>query len=234
MNYLEKRVSDIKPLRKGCISRDRRIRGIQFFYGKGKIMIHNIVFDMGNVLLDYNPEVPLDLYCNSRKAKDIIRRELFEGPEWAMGDRGEIRDRDRYELVKKRVPGEYHEELKKCVDGWEICMKPVEGAKEFCKYVKEKGYGMYVLSNASDLFYEYFLNFSPLEYFDGILVSCDVHMVKPDIRIYKHLLSKYNLTAEECLFIDDRKDNVEGARACGMQAVQFADNYDEIRKEFSL
>ena len=53
-------------------------------------MIKNIIFDMGNVLLSYNPQIPLDLYCRSQEAKDIIRRELFEGPEWVQGDYGYV------------------------------------------------------------------------------------------------------------------------------------------------
>ena len=53
-------------------------------------------------------------------------------------------------------------------------------------------------------------------------------MIKPDIRIYQHLLEKYQLQAEECLFIDDRPENVEGAKKAGMQAVVFENNYDKI------
>ena len=193
-------------------------------------MIKNIIFDMGNVLLDYNPQIPLDEFCSSDEEKDIIRRELFEGPEWIEGDLGNISDKDRYDLIKDRVDMKYHEALKKCAYQWDICMQPVEGAAEFCEYVREKGYNIYVLSNASDLFYEYFPRFKPLDYFDGVVVSCDLHMVKPDRRIYKYILDKYSLKAEECLFIDDREDNVEGANTQGINAVVFRNNYEEIKE----
>ena len=63
-------------------------------------MLKNIIFDMGNVLLDYDPEIPLNEFCRSEEEKDAIRRELFEGPEWVQGDMGTIRDADRYDLVK--------------------------------------------------------------------------------------------------------------------------------------
>ena len=124
-------------------------------------MIKNIVLDMGNVLLDFNPEFVLDHFCSSEEEKNIIRKELFEGPEWALGDRGDIKDKDRFDLVKGRVPEKYHEALRSCCDKWDICMYPLEGAKEFCEYVKEHGYGIYVLSNASDLFYTYFPRLLP-------------------------------------------------------------------------
>jgi len=78
-------------------------------------MIKNIIFDMGNVLLSYNPQIPLDLYCRSQEAKDIIRRELFEGPEWVQGDYGYISNLGRYEPVSRRVPAEFHSEGMGCL-----------------------------------------------------------------------------------------------------------------------
>ncbi len=197
-------------------------------------MIKNIVFDMGNVLLDYDPQVSLDAFCSSDTEKEIIRRELFEGPEWVQGDLGLIKDADRFDLVKKRVPREYWDPLKNCCDRWDICMQPVEGALSFCERVKELGYRLFILSNASDAFYRYFPRAVPVEYFDGIVVSADVHVIKPDREIYEYLLGKYRLTAEECLFIDDRLENVEGARAAGMQAHRFKNDYDRILELFQL
>ncbi len=82
-----------------------------------------------------------------------------------------------------------------------------------------------MLSNAAaDEFYRYFPKFSPLEAFDDVMVSFEVHLIKPDVRIYECLLpKKYQLKPEECLFFDDRKDNVEGAREAGMQAMVFTE-----------
>lgn len=195
-------------------------------------MIKNIVLDMGNVLLDYNPDVSLDRFCPDEEAKKIIRRELFGGPEWAMGDRGEIADSERYERVAPRVPEKYREALKNCAMYWDICMMPVDGAMDFCEYVRSKGYKLYVLSNASDKFYEYFPNFAPIKYFDGVVVSADEGVTKPDRRIYEIFLERFALKPEECLFIDDREDNVEGARAAGMQAVVFRNDFGAVRAVF--
>lgn len=197
-------------------------------------MIRNIVLDMGNVLLDYNPDVSLNRFCPDEEAKKIIRKELFEGPEWAMGDRGEIADGDRYERVKPRVPEKYRKALQDCALYWDICMTPVAGAKSFCEYVRSKGRRIYVLSNASDKFYEYFPNFAPLEYFDGILVSADEGVTKPDRRIYEIFLARFGLKPEECLFIDDREDNVEGAKAAGMQACVFRNDFEAIKAAYAL
>lgn len=188
---------------------------------------------MGNVLLDYNPQFVLDTFCSSEEEKAVIDRELFNGPEWKMGDRGDIKDKDRFELVKGRVPEKYHAALKNCADNWDICMNPLEGAREFCESVKNSGYGIYVLSNASDLFYVYFPKFLPLDFFNGVFVSSDYLMLKPDVKIYKAFLEKYGLNGSECLFIDDREDNVAGASQAGLNTFRFKGNYNEILKLLS-
>ena len=191
-------------------------------------MIKNVVLDMGNVLLDFNPEAVMDEFCSSDEEKKIIDKELFNGPEWKMGDRGDIKDKDRFDLVKKRVPEKYHDALKNCADRWEICMNALPGAREFCEYVKDNGYGIYILSNASDIFYSYFPKFLPLEFFNGVFVSFEYHMLKPDVEIYEMFLEKYGLNAGECLFIDDREDNCSGAKEAGFNTFCFKGDYQDI------
>ena len=196
-------------------------------------MIKNIVLDMGNVLLDFNPGFVLDQFCSSAEEKEIIMQELFNGPEWKMGDRGDIKDKDRFDLVKERVPEKYHEALRNCADRWDVCMTPLDGAREFCESVKNSGYGIYILSNASDLFYVYFPKFLPLDFFNGVFVSSDYLMLKPDVKIYRTFLDKYSLKGEECLFVDDREDNVEGAKEAGMNTFRFLGDYDAVLKHLA-
>ena len=185
----------------------------------------NIIFDMGNVLLTYDPEVCLNHIVEKEEDRALIRRELFEGPEWVQGDLGELSDEERFNGVSKRVPERLHEELRRCTVEWDMCMHPVKQAREFCDYLKKSGFGIYVLSNASSSFYRYFPRFAPFDYFDGIVVSCDVHIIKPDIRIYQHLLKKYNLRADECFFIDDLEANIEGARNAGIDGAVFEGDF---------
>lgn len=195
-----------------------------------RTMIKNIILDMGNVLLDYNPEICLNYFLENEEDKALIRRELFEGPEWREGDLGYITDEERFWGVSKRVPERLHKELKQCAEQWHMCMQPIPGAKEFCRQAREKGFQLYILSNASNSFYEYFPRFAPIDYFDGVVVSCDIHMVKPDIRIYQYLLDKYSLQPTECFFIDDMEYNVQGARDAGMQGEVFSGDYQKMRE----
>ena len=193
-------------------------------------MIKNIIFDMGNVLLDYNPDAAMQMLGITEKAKPVILKELFGGNEWVQLDLGNISIGEAFESIKQRVPEEYHTDLRKCIDEWDVCMVPVEGAKDFCEAVKSNGFGVYVLSNAHKSFYSYFPRYFDLDFFDGVVVSSDVHTVKPDIKIYNHLLEKYSLKAEECLFIDNRQDNVDGALKAGMKAHRFDNNFEAVKE----
>jgi putative hydrolase of the HAD superfamily len=192
--------------------------------------IKNIIFDMGRVLLKFDPYVSLNTYCENEEDKALIYRELFEGPEWIMADEGKITNGQRYELVKERIPGRLHRTLKLVVENWDMCMNPVEGAQEFYSWAKENKYHTYVLSNACNRFYGYFPKYYDLDSFEGVVVSSDVKMIKPNPEIYHYILNTYGLNPEECLFIDDVKANVEAAKNVGIQGFVFKNNYKELKE----
>lgn len=193
-------------------------------------MIKHVILDMGGVLLSFEPQIPLDAFCKTEEEKQIINKELFDSPFWHEADAGHIRDADLYDLVRQNVASKHHEALQQCCEHWDICMRPIPGAREFCQYLKREGFGVYVLSNASDKFYEYFGNFLPFDFFDGVIISSDVGMMKPNAEIFQYVTDQYRLEKTECLFIDDSIANVEGARAFGMQAQQFTGDFEAIQK----
>jgi len=192
--------------------------------------IKNIIFDMGRVLLKFDPFVSLNKYCENKEDINLIYKELFEGPEWIMGDEGKITNGGRYELVKERIPERLHRTLKLVVENWDMCMEPVENAQEFYAFVKKEGYRTFVLSNACNRFYGYFPKHYDLDSFDGVVVSSDIKMIKPNPAIYEYILKKYDLKAEECLFIDDVKANVEAAEEAGIKGFLFQNNYEKLMK----
>lgn len=193
-------------------------------------MVKNVILDMGNVLLSFEPQIPLNAFCRTEEEKRIIFEELFQSPLWLEADAGHIKNADLFELVKPNVAPEHHEALKQCCDHWDICMQPIDGAREFCRELKAAGFGVYVLSNASDKFYDYFERFLPLSFFDGVVVSSDIKMMKPDHEIFQYVMNKYGLEKTECLFVDDNLPNVEGARMFGMHAHRFQYDFDVIKK----
>lgn len=193
-------------------------------------MIKNVIFDMGNVLFRYNPEIPLNEFTEDEEGKNYIRNELFRGPEWIERDRGVITVEEQIESVKKRIPEKYYESLKRCAYEWTICMKPIEGSREFFDEVRNKGYKVYLLSNACDNIFTYFERFAPIEMFDGMLVSYQIKKIKPEHEIYVYLLNKYGLAADECIFIDDLESNTQAAKDVGMKAVTFTGDWDIVRR----
>lgn len=102
---------------------------------------------------------------------------------------------------------------------------------ELIKELKTQGYKLYVLSNMSKEYIEYLRKMPVFENFDGEVVSCEVGMGKPDSKIYKHLLSHYDLNPSETLFIDDRIDNVEAASEVGIKPFHFDRKNAEVACE---
>ena len=95
--------------------------------------------------------------------------------------------------------------------------------------LKSKGYGIYLLSNASYRQHEYWPRVPASRFFDGTLVSADVKLVKPQPEIYRLLCETFSLEPDECVFIDDAINNAEGAFLCGMHPIVFHDDVDELR-----
>ena len=107
-------------------------------------------------------------------------------------------------------------------------------ALDFYNCVKEKGYNTYVLSNACNRFYSYFPKHYDLDSFEGIVVSSDIKMIKPNPAIYEYILKTYDLNPIECLFIDDVEANVRAAEALGIKGFVFKNNYGELKEILSV
>lgn len=191
-------------------------------------MPKHLILDMGNVLLNYDPEYALSRFCRSGEERDTIRRELFQGPDWIRGDMGLITNGQRYDSVSRRIPAAFHPALRACVEGWDGCMVPLPGVLDFLTRQKALGRRLYVLSNACDRFHSYFPRAIDTALFDGILVSSDVHAVKPDPAIYRIFLEKYPVDPADSLFVDDRADNVAGAEAAGIPGYRFDGDYERL------
>ena len=103
-------------------------------------------------------------------------------------------------------------------------------AWQLVKELKEKGCGIYLCSNCSVRLRVFEQEIPGIEYFDGTLVSAEEKLAKPNPAIYERLFEKFHLKAEECFFIDDRQDNIDSAKGCGMDGYCFADgNVEKLR-----
>lgn len=188
-------------------------------------MIKNIVFDMGKVLLDYEALAVCDAYTDRPEDVEVLDRELFSSEEWILLDRGTITEEEALERIFCRVAEPRLQKMAaECLAHWhEYNLRPEAGMEELVRSLKDMGYGIYLLSNASHRLRVYENEIPGSRYFDGTIVSAEEKCLKPEPEIYHRLFDKYDLKPEECFFIDDRAENVEGAQACGMDGYCFED-----------
>ena len=197
-------------------------------------MIKNIIFDMGRVLVEFYPEDFLTKEGITDIAeRELLLREIFHHEDWTNMDAGIMNEQEMYDEAVKRIPEHLHQTAHNLIFDWNDPIIPVKGMEDFVRECKEKGYGIYLLSNASVAQPVYWLRIPGHQYFDGTVVSALEKIMKPDVRIYQILLDRYGLKAEECLFIDDVARNIKGAEKAGIRGYLFDGNVDKLRKYMS-
>lgn len=193
-------------------------------------MIKNIIFDMGGVLIDYAPEKICSKYFDKETA-DIALKVIFRNQLWSDRDRGIINSDEIMDIIRDKIPAHALETVDKMVHNYYPYMPPFEKMYEVVKALKENGYGIYLLSNAAQDFYENKKYIPALSLFDGYLISADYKLLKPEKEIYQALFDKFNLKPGECYFIDDVQKNIDGAKAAGMDGHCYYHGDVEILKD---
>lgn len=193
----------------------------------------SIVFDMGQVLMDFAPPVFIERLGYTGEDAESLRQEIFRGWEWVAFDRGDITGEDVVQSACSRLPARLHGAVRELVFHWWEDMIPMPGAKELVTELHDKGYDMYVLSNASQDFHKYFDRIPGSEYLPKArrLVSSDHRLLKPEHEIYELFFRTYGLEPQSCVFIDDNPPNVEAARRLGMQAIVHRGDVARLRRE---
>lgn len=195
-------------------------------------MIKNIIFDLGNVLVKYTSENFLEKNVKKERQEKFIET-VFKSKEWLELDRGTLSYEDAIEKFAEIIP-EDRESLEKLFNNNIMeCLIPIEENIKVLKKLKAKGYDLFVLSNFHRPAFEQIQNdWEFFNEFDGGVISCYCHLLKPNQRIYELLLAKYGLIPEETLFIDDTKVNVEGAEKIGIAGIHldFPEMLEELLK----
>lgn len=195
-------------------------------------MIKNIIFDMGGVLLRFEPDYFIARLGITGADADLLRREVFRSADWVRMDRGTLTDEEGVASICRRVPEHLHSAVEELVCRWEIPeILPMEGMAALIGELKDAGYGIYLLSNAFARQHEYWPRVPGSEYFDDTFISADVKLVKPQREIYEMALEKFGVTAEECVFIDDLPSNIEMGENCGICGVVFHGDVEILRAD---
>ena len=195
-------------------------------------MIRNLVFDMGNVLIHYIPQVFMDRLGVPAEDQPLLAREVFGSVEWIRMDRGTLGQEEAVAAMEARLPRRLWEYARRLVLGWWLDgpLMPVEGMAALLEELKGLGYGLYLLSNATVRQPEYFPGIPGSQFFDGAVISAHWKVLKPEREIYEILFREYGLEPSECFFVDDLNINVEGALCAGMDGYVFDGDMGRLRQ----
>ena len=194
-------------------------------------MIQNILFDMGQVLIRFDRRAFLDRLEISEEDKQLLLREVFLSVEWVQMDRGTLREETAEPLMCKRLPEHLHSAVHQLVSCWDEPMLPVAGMAQLIEELKAKGYGIYLLSNASVRQHEYWSKIPGWQFFDGKIISADERVMKPHPDYYLRAMERFGLVPGECFFIDDVAANIEGANYCGIPGAVFHQDVTLLRRQ---
>ena len=185
-------------------------------------MIKTIVFDIGNVLMRFEYKS----YVKKLLGDDDLIEKVNDAI-WRTGYWNELDLGYDPELVFSKMLAagpDYQNEIRMVIDNVGQCIGRAEYAKDWIKGLKERGFQILFLSNYS----QYIMQAAPealdfLPSMDGGIFSCNIGLIKPDLKIFRSLCEEYRLDPEECVFIDDNKDNIKAAQRAGFHTVHFVE-----------
>lgn len=193
--------------------------------------IRTVVFDLGGVLIDWNPRyVYREIFAEDEERVDWFLSNICT-PDWnAQQDAGRTLAAATDVLVAEYP--EHEEHIRAYYDRWvEMIGGPIEGTVEILREVRDGPHDLYGLTNWSAETFPLALEmFDFLDWFDGLVVSGKVGLIKPNAEIYHHLTDAFGLDPPATVFIDDSLPNVETARELGFKAVRF-EHPDQLRVE---
>lgn len=195
-------------------------------------IIKNIIFDIGNVILNFNIDKVLKRFTSNRDEQKFILDNIINSPEWlgnSLIDTGYMSRENAIEIVKDRTNHMNDTLITNFWHNYNNFAKVDENVLKLIKQLKDNNYKVYVLSNINPYTYEFVEKSGLFELVDGYVLSYQEHKVKPFVRIYTTLLERYNLVPSESVFIDDNQNNIITGNSLGIISKKVEpDNYDSI------
>jgi putative hydrolase of the HAD superfamily len=185
--------------------------------------IKNVVFDVGQVLLEWNPAATIARLHADPALQAVIRQQMFEHADWHEFDRGGLSYDDAIAHFA-RATGLTPVQTRELIDATRDSLAPIPGTIRLVEDLAASGIRLYLLSNMPASTFDHLVRkhtfFSRFEY---LVISGQILLIKPDPAIFEHLVAKTGIVPAESVFIDDIRKNVDAARGCGFQAIQFRD-----------
>jgi putative hydrolase of the HAD superfamily len=184
-------------------------------------MIKNIIFDLGNVLISFRPDLFIAKFTEDIARINSFMSNIIHTNTWSQLDRGTI----SLQQARKKFLADHPEEqplIELFFNRWKELLTLIPKNVKLVKKLKLRGYKLYVLSNYIKEAYDYVKNkYDFFSLFDGIVISSDVKLAKPEFEIYQYLLQKYNLRPEESIFIDDTAECISQANKLNIKTIHY-------------
>ena len=183
--------------------------------------VKNIVFDVGNVLIKWSPQDIVRNFFKPEPSSDELMLKLFKSSVWFDLNLGKLTEKEAIQIYKKQlnIPQKTLEDLMLAV---RESLVPLEGSIELLEEIYDQGFPLYsITDNVIEIVSFLKAKYAFFEKFSGIVVSGEIGALKPSPLPYQTLIKSYSLVPEETLFIDDLDKNVQGAKAVGLQGMQF-------------
>ena len=196
----------------------------------------DIILDMGNVLLEWNKDKILKAVAKTEKDYLILDKAIFQSGLWERLDLGTLTREELVDKVLSLLGDCYQKKVEEVIWNWPTYIDIYREVFPLLARLKGNGHRIFVLSNTSPVFYELLKDqLAPLEkILDGFILSCDIKAIKPDRKMFEEILSKYELSPDNCIFLDDVKENTNMAESLGIKAYQVKQRSDvvDILKKF--
>ena len=187
-------------------------------------MIKNIIFDFGKVLVDYDFDRFFAMLRDENphhEAFDEFMRLVLDSNTYQALDKGERPFAEYVAMYKQQYP-----HCADLIDAFdtrfqEIVTNEIPDMRSVLLALKQRGYRVLGLSNWSTKVYDTMQRFEIFDLIEDRVLSCEEHLLKPDAAIYRRALERFGIEADETVFVDDRKENAEGAEAVGIHGITF-------------
>ena len=181
----------------------------------------NLIFDVGNVLVEFRPFVYLRSLLNDNALVEKMHETVFKSPEWLYMDLGIMTRSEAIDVYCVREP-DFEPAIYLTMNNISNMFIPLPETIKLLPILKGAGHDLYYLSNIHKEIRDFLLsNHEYFNLFDGGVFSCDINKAKPSPEIYRHLIEKYRLAPENSIFFDDVQENVSAAEKEGLGGVLF-------------
>jgi putative hydrolase of the HAD superfamily len=185
--------------------------------------MRNVIFDLGGVVLDWNPDHIVARVQPVPELRASLKAALFGHADWRLFDRGALTEPELIERLQLRI-GASRQEVEVILDAVRHSLVVKPETLQLIRALQARGTPLYCLSNMPGSIYAHLRQRHDFwDAFNGIVISGEVQMMKPEPEVFRHLLATFNLRPEESVFIDDLLANIESARQVGLHTVWFKD-----------